>query len=59
MPQDKKPITNKPAKKKQSVFLHVQDALAASGWQGQDDRKDSNRRTSATAVLAAASILLG
>lgn len=59
MPQDKKPVTNKPAKKKQSVFLHVQDALAASGWQGQDDRKDSNRRTSATAVLAAASILLG
>lgn len=59
MPQDKKPITNKLAKKKQSVFLHVQDALAASGWQGQDDRKDSNRRTSATAVLAAASILLG
>lgn len=46
-------------KKKQPVFLHVQDALAASVWLRQDDRKDSNRRTSATAVPAAASILPG
>lgn len=55
--QDKDPITNKPAKAKGSVFLRVQDASAAPVRLRQDDRLDSNRRTSATAVPAAASIL--
>lgn len=58
-PEDKKATANKPAKAKRSVLLHAQDALAASAWLRQDDRTDSNRRTSATAVPAAASILPG
>lgn len=46
----------KEAKAEWSVFLHVQDVLAASAWLRQDDRTGE---TSATAVPAAASILPG
>lgn len=44
MAQAKEATMNKPAKAKWSVFLHVQDILAASAWLRQDDRTGEHQQ---------------
>lgn len=44
MAQAKETATNEPAKAEWSVFLHVQDILAASAWLRQDDRTGEHQQ---------------